>query len=104
MIQKPYLLADIQQDFTGKPGNVLATDVLAIAGSKKRKRSELALAVDRQGVTIYDVSIRLVLEGTLNKLIIGKGSIFKADHIVCNISPSCLYLPTMLNPITAVRR
>lgn len=61
MIQKPYLLADIQQDFTGKPGNVLATDVLAIAGSKKRKRSELALAVDRQGVTIYDVQSSKVI-------------------------------------------
>ncbi|KAF6222343.1 hypothetical protein HO133_001429 [Letharia lupina] len=54
MIQKPYLLADIQQDLNGLP-NILATDVLAVAGSKKRKRSELALAIDRQGINIYDI-------------------------------------------------
>lgn len=62
MIQKPYLLADIQQDLNGLP-NILATDVLAVAGSKKRKRSELALAVDRQGINIYDVSLRSVSQG-----------------------------------------
>lgn len=62
MIQKPYLLADIQQDLNGLP-NILATDVLAVAGSKKRKRSELALAIDRQGINIYDVSLRSVSQG-----------------------------------------
>ena len=62
MIQKPYLLADIQQDLIGIPGNILATDVLAITGSKKRKRSELALAIDRQGVNVYDVSIEFCLK------------------------------------------
>lgn len=63
MIQKPYLLAGIQQDSTGLPGNVFAADVLAVAGSKKRKRSELALAIDRQGINIYDVSLRSILQG-----------------------------------------
>ena len=57
MIQKPYVLADIKQDLTGLPRNVYSTDVFAIAGSKKRKRSELALAIDRQGIDIYDVSL-----------------------------------------------
>lgn len=57
MIQKSYLLADIQQDLTGLPGNIFATDVLAVGGSKKRKRSELALAIDHQGINIYNVSI-----------------------------------------------
>ena len=59
MIQKPYLLADIPQDLLGA-GNIRAADVLAVAGIKKRKRSELALAVDRQGINIYDVSLRSV--------------------------------------------
>lgn len=103
MIRKPYLLADIQQDLTGIPGNVLATDVLAVAGSKKRKRSELALAIDRQGINIYDVSLRSKSKAFLNKLIIVKDSVVKADYIVCDISPGCLYLPTMLHSITPVR-
>ena len=59
MIQKPYVLADIPQDITGLPGNILAADVFAVAGSKKRKRSELALAIDRHGINIYDVSLQL---------------------------------------------
>ena len=62
MIQEPYLLADIQQDLTGVHGNVLVSDVLAVAGSNKRKRSELALAVDRQGINIYDVSLHSVFQ------------------------------------------
>ena len=62
MIQKPYLLADIPLDLTGLPKNVFAADVLAVAGSKKRKRSELALAIDRQGISIYDVRLRWVFQ------------------------------------------
>ena len=96
MIQKPFLLAEIPQDLTGLPGNVLASDVLAVAGSKKRKRSELALAIDRQGISIYDVSHHPVLQGQSNELRVIKDSVVKATHILCDIAPSCLYLPTML--------
>lgn len=59
MIQKPYLIADIPHNLSGLPGNILATDVLAVAGYKKRKRSELALAIDGQGINIYDVSLMI---------------------------------------------
>ena len=62
MTQKVLLLADIQQDFTGLSGNVFVTDVYALAGTGKRKRSELALAIDRQGINIYDVSLCAILE------------------------------------------
>ena len=62
MIQNPYLLADIQQDLTGLHGNVLASEVLAVTGSKKRKRSELALAIDHQGINIYDVRLPSVFQ------------------------------------------
>lgn len=55
MIQTPYTLAEISRDITGAPVNILAADVYTIAGPKKRKRTELALAIDRQGVNIYDV-------------------------------------------------
>jgi len=55
MIRKPHTLAEIPQDITGSSGKILAADVHAVAGSKKRKRSELALAIDREGVNIYDV-------------------------------------------------
>lgn len=57
MIQTPYALAEIPQDITGTSGQVHAADVYTIAGSKKRKRSEITLAIDRQGVNIYDVAL-----------------------------------------------
>lgn len=55
MIEKSYVLADIPNDLVGSAGRVLVEDVYAIAGLKKRKRSEIAVAIDRQGVNIYDV-------------------------------------------------
>ena len=60
MIHKPYHLADIPHDLTGLPENVFAADVLAVTGYRKRKRSELALAIDRQGINIYDVRLQWV--------------------------------------------
>ena len=63
MIPNPYLLAEIPQDLNGLLGNVLAADVYAVVGSKKRKRSELAIAIDRQGINIFDVSLRPMIQG-----------------------------------------
>ena len=70
MIQEPYILADLQQDLTGLPRNVYFTDVFAIAGSKKRKRSELALAIDRQAIDIYDVSLHPMFQDFSDRLMI----------------------------------
>ena len=56
MIERSYLLAELGRDLIGLSGNVHAADV-TVAGSKKRKRSELALAIDRQGINIYDVRL-----------------------------------------------
>jgi hypothetical protein len=55
MIQNPYTLAEISRDISGSSGKILSADVHAVAGSKKRKRTELVLAIDREGVNIYDV-------------------------------------------------
>jgi len=65
MIEKPYTLADIPHDIPGALGRILIGDVHAIAGSKKRKRSEIAVAIDHQGINIYDV-LALVFETPLN--------------------------------------
>ena len=86
MIQKSYVLADIQQDLTGSPRNVYSTDVFAIAGSKKRKRSELALAIDRQGIDIYDVSLHRMFQDFSKRLMVIQGTVVKADHILYDIS------------------
>ena len=55
MIQQLSTLAEIPQTPILSGVGVWAADVVAIAGSKKRKRSELAVAFDGVGVNIYDV-------------------------------------------------
>ncbi|KAK4695805.1 hypothetical protein P7C71_g2011, partial [Lecanoromycetidae sp. Uapishka_2] len=58
MIQKPYTVAEISRDITGASGNILSADVHTVVGSKKRKRTELALAIDHEGVNIYDYLLK----------------------------------------------
>ena len=55
MIERAYRLAEVPRDLTGSVGQVQTSDVYATAGSRKRKRSELAVGIDRQGVNIYNV-------------------------------------------------
>lgn len=55
MIQAPYTLAKLPLPPHASQGKTLAADVYTVAGSKKRKRSELAVAVDYEGINIYDV-------------------------------------------------
>ena len=55
MSQALQVIAEIPRDITGSSGKILTSDVYGVAGGQKRKRSELALAVDRQSINIYDV-------------------------------------------------
>ncbi|KAG8530464.1 uncharacterized protein KY384_004967 [Bacidia gigantensis] len=56
MLGEPYLIADVPSDLTGVHGNVFATDVYSFSTLERKKRSEVALAIDRQGINIYDVN------------------------------------------------
>ena len=55
MIQNPYTLVELSKNPIAPNGRILASDVNALVGSKKRKRSELAVALDSESITIYDV-------------------------------------------------
>lgn len=55
VFEEPQSIAELSRDLTGSLGRVQASDVHAIFGQQKKKRCEFALAVDRQGVNIYDV-------------------------------------------------
>ena len=56
MLGEPYLFADVPFDFEGNQPQVHAGDVFAVTGSSKRKLPEIACAIDRQGVNIYNVN------------------------------------------------
>ena len=53
MFGDPYILAEVSS------GLVFTSDVHSTVNSKKRKRSEIALGIDREGVSIYDVCAQL---------------------------------------------
>lgn len=55
MIQTPYTLVELSKNPIAPNGRTLASDVYALVGSKKRKRSELAVALDNESISIYDV-------------------------------------------------
>jgi hypothetical protein len=55
-IQSPYTLAHLPHPVAdGFKGRLLAADVRG--GSKKRKRPEIAVGIDGEGVNIYDVRL-----------------------------------------------
>ena len=56
MFGEPYLFADVAIDLEGDQPQVHAGDVFAVSDSSKRKLPEIACAIDRQGVNIYNVN------------------------------------------------
>ncbi|MCJ1426888.1 hypothetical protein MMC29_004791 [Sticta canariensis] len=55
MIQKPYILVELPKNPIAPNGRTFASDIYALVGSKKRKRSELAVALDNESINIYDI-------------------------------------------------
>ena len=77
---------------------MLTADVYSLAGPKKRKRSELALALDNQSINLYDV--RTGASSIVHILSSFPGSIFKTGNLLYRLSADDLYLSTMLNSIS----
>ncbi|MCJ1358402.1 MAG: hypothetical protein MMC33_008402 [Icmadophila ericetorum] len=55
MIQSPVVLAELPRSLVNGRNEVHAADVYGFDGDKKRKRSEIAVAVDGECVNVYDV-------------------------------------------------
>ena len=54
MIERSYTVADLPPSLLGS-GEISAADVHTLSGSSKKKRSELAIAIDNESVNLYDV-------------------------------------------------
>ena len=55
MIEAARTIAEIPRNITGTQGKIYSADVYGLAGTRKRKRTELALAIDHQGINLYNV-------------------------------------------------
>lgn len=51
----PYKIADFPDSLATPNGSILVTAVYGYVRSRKRKRSELAVGLDSEGVNLYDV-------------------------------------------------
>lgn len=54
-LQPPSVLAQLPRPLQGSAGNTQIGEVYSFADSKKRKRYEVAVAVDGEAVNIYNV-------------------------------------------------
>ena len=54
-IEIPHTLASLQRPIDSANGRTLAAAVYSLSGSKKRKRSEIAVGTDGEGISIYSV-------------------------------------------------
>lgn len=56
-IHKPYVLATLPRPLDHTAGNIVAKEVYGQRDGQRRKRTELAVGIDGEAVSIYDVSI-----------------------------------------------
>jgi hypothetical protein len=55
LIGAPFTLASLSKPISSTNGHVHAAGVCSISGIKKRKRTEIAVGIDGEGVSIYSV-------------------------------------------------
>lgn len=61
-IQQPYTITSLPRPVNQSTGRYVVGDVHGgTPGSRKRKRAELAVGIDGEGLNLYDVSINQIL-------------------------------------------
>lgn len=56
-IGAPFTLASLSKPISSSNGRVHAAGVCSISGIKKRKRTEIAVGLDGEGVSVYSVCV-----------------------------------------------
>lgn len=57
LVEAPFTLASLPKPFNAATGKSLAAPVYGLRGQRWRKRPEVAVAVDGDGISIYNVCI-----------------------------------------------
>lgn len=52
-----YKIAEFPQSLAKPDGNILVAPIYGHSGSRRRKRSELTIALDCEGINLYDVKL-----------------------------------------------
>lgn len=94
-IGSPTVIATLPRPIDRSNGRYVVSDVYGgNRGLRKRKRAELAVGVDGEGLSIYDVRERILIKPTVANLNIDK--VVKAYHFLCAASAVIIHLPAML--------
>ena len=56
-MEAPYALATLPSPLDRAHGKIQAAPVFALKGSRKRRRHEVAVTVDGEGISVYNVSM-----------------------------------------------
>ena len=98
MIQSHYNIAKLPEGpFPGRT-QYQAADIQSVTGSGKRKRSELAVAIDNSCISLYDVNSPCPNENALTFLSRGIGTLNEAHNLIQCISANHVHMPAMLHP------
>lgn len=56
-LEAPHTLASLPKPIDAVNGRTLASTVYSLSAARKRKRSEIAVSVDGDGISIFDVRL-----------------------------------------------
>jgi hypothetical protein len=89
-LQKPYVVASLPRPIDRSNGRYVVSEVYGgVPGSKKRKRSELAVGIDGEGVNLYDVRYMNTVSSMSNNNL-GLG--IEIDHLLCTPTTVAVHL------------
>jgi hypothetical protein len=95
-LQTPYVVASLPRPIDRSTGRYVVGDVYGGApGSKKRKRSELAVGVDGEGVNIYDVRLNLFFVREFSNCSLDISS--KISYFICASTTNYIYMRSQLS-------
>ena len=97
MIQSHYTIAKLPEGPFPDRTQYHAADIQSAIGSGKRKRSELAVAIDNSGISLYDVNNSYPNQNALKYLNRGPGTLNEAHNLIQYISANHLHMPAMLH-------
>ena len=89
-LQNPYVVASLPRPIDRSNGRYVVGEVYGgVPGLKKRKRSELAVGIDGEGINLYDVRYEDIFLGASNNDI---GISIEINHLLRTSSAVIFYL------------
>ena len=102
-MQNPYTVAPLPRPINRSTGRYVVGDVYGgTPGSKKRKRGELAIGIDGEGVNLYDVGICHISSLSLSNLNLDISS--EIGRCICSAASNNLHLRPMFYENSNVKK